>query len=322
VLNRTERTSIKRCVLRLYLMSEYPFFSVVIPTYNRAAFIEATLQSVLGQTYPHYEVIVVDNCSADNTKELLQPHIRAGRIRFIEHEQNYERARSRNTGMNAARGDFVTLLDSDDFMYPTNLADAAEYAFAHPDIKCFHNLHEFVDSERNVLRRYPMPSLKNQLKAIASGNFMSCIGNFIHREIYTRYQFDTRPELTGGEDWEFWLRVLADYKLGRIEKINSGILQHGGRSVNNQSLDSMKTGLEYLCVKLATDAHLSEVYHPYLKRIRANSLIYLAILANTGGLFAEARKYLIEAVTVDFRLLANPRFWRVARRACLRLQPK
>ncbi len=307
---------------RLHLMNEYPFFSVVIPTYNRATFIEATLQSVLSQTYPHYEVIVVDNCSTDNTKELLQPCIRAGEVRFIEHEQNYERARSRNTGMNAARGDFVTLLDSDDFMYPTNLADAAEYARAHPDIKCFHNLYEFVDPQRNVLRRYPMPSLKNQLKAIASGNFMTCIGDFIHREIYQRYQFDTTQELTGGEDWEFWLRVLADYKLGRIEKINSGILQHGGRSVNNQSVDSMKIGLEHLCAKLATDPHLSQVYRPYLKRIRANSLLYMAILANTGGLFGEARKYLTEAVTRDFRLLANPRFWRVARRACLRLQPK
>ena len=314
--------SVKRCVRRLHLMSEYPFFSVVIPTYNRAAFIEATLQSVLSQTYPHYEVIVVDNCSTDNTKELLQPCIRAGRLRLIEHEQNYERARSRNTGMNAARGDFVTLLDSDDFMYPTNLADAATYACAHPEIKCFHNLYEVVDSERNVLRRYPMPSLKNQLKAIASGNFMTCIGDFIHREIYQRYQFDTKQELIGGEDWEFWLRVLADYRVGRIEKINSGILQHSGRSVNNQSLDSMKIGVEYLWAKLATDAHLSEVYRPYLKRIRSNSVLYMAILANTGGLFADARKYLSEAVTIDFRLLANPRFWRVARRACLRLQPK
>lgn len=302
-------------------MSEYPFFSVVIPTYNRAAFIKATLQSVLSQTYPHYEIIVVDNCSTDNTKELLQPFIRAGQIQFIEHEQNYERARSRNTGMKAARGDFLTLLDSDDFMYPSNLADAATYARAHADIKCFHNLYEVVDSQNEVLRRYPMPSLKNQWKAIASGNFMTCIGNFIHREIYQRYEFDTTVGLTGGEDWEFWLRVLADYKVGRIEKINSGILQHSGRSVNNQSLDSMKIGLEYLSAKLAGDPHLSEVYRPYLKRVRANSLLYMAILANTSGLFDEARKYLKKAVAIDFRCLVNQRFWRAARRAYLRLQP-
>jgi hypothetical protein len=166
-----------------------------------------------------------------------------------------------------------------------------------------------------------MPSLTNQVKAIANGNFMSCIGNFIHRDIYQNYQFDTTRELSGGEDWEFWIRVLADYKVGRIEKINSGILDHGGRSVNNQNLGTMQLGLQHVCAKLASDPHLSEVYGPHLKRIRASSLVYLAILANTGAMFGEARRFLMEAARIDPGLLAKPRFWRVARRAWLRLQP-
>src|SRR2546422_10993365 len=103
----------RRSSVQLQAMTEYPFFSVVIPTYNRAAFIKATLQSVLSQTYAHFEIIVVDNCSTDNTGEVLGPFIRAGQIQFIKHERNLERARSRNTGMKAARGDFLTLLDSD-----------------------------------------------------------------------------------------------------------------------------------------------------------------------------------------------------------------
>jgi glycosyltransferase involved in cell wall biosynthesis len=322
VLQRPGARDIESRVRRLHLMSEYPFFSVVIPTYNRAAFIEATLQSVLNQTYPHYEIIIVDNCSTDNTEELLQKHIQADQIRFIKHDRNYERARSRNTGMSVARGDYVTLLDSDDFMYPNNLAHAADYARTHPDIKCFHSIYELVDTERNVLRRYPMPSLKNQLRAIAEGNFMSCIGNFIHREIYQNYRFDTTEDLTGGEDWELWLRVLADYKVGRIEKIDSGILHHGARSVNHHSLKTIRSGLDYLCRKLATDPHLSEVYRPYLKRIKANSFLYIATLANGAGLFGEARHCMVDAVATDFRVLAKTRFWRVARRAWLKLQPR
>jgi glycosyltransferase involved in cell wall biosynthesis len=302
------------------LMNEYPSFSVVIPTYNRAGFIEATLKSVLAQTYPALEVIIVDNCSTDDTDQVLDPYVRAGQIHLIKHDQNYERARSRNTGMRAARGDFVTLLDSDDFMYPTNLADAAEYARAHPDIKCFHNLFESVDSSGKMLYRYPMPDLKDQLKAIAHGNFMSCIGNFIHRDIYQHYAFDTNPDLTGGEDWEYWLRVLADFKLGRIDKINSGVQQHPGRSVNNQNLENMKRGLDHLCRKVATDPHLSHVYGQYLKQIRANSHLYLAILANTGGMFAEAQRFLLRAIRADSRLFASPRFWRISRRAVFRLR--
>ncbi len=299
----------------LIAMNQYPSFSVVIPTYNRAAFIEATLRSVLTQTYAHYEIIIVDNCSTDDTEQRLQPYIRAGQIKFIKHDRNYERARSRNTGMSVARGDFVTLLDSDDFMYENNLADAADYARAHPEIKCFHNLYELVDAQRTMISRFPVPSLDNQHKAIAKGNFLTCIGDFIHREIYERYRFDTTPELTGGEDWEYWLRVLADYKLGRVEKVNSGILQHPGRSVNNQNIESMQNGLSHLFMKVSKDPHLSEVYGPYLKEIRTASLLYLAILANTGGYFEQSRQFVREALGIDPRLLMSPRLWRIARRA-------
>ena len=300
-------------------MSQFPFFSVIIPTYNRAAFIEETIASVLQQNYPHYEIIVIDNCSTDNTEELLQPFIRAGQIQFIKHEENYERARSRNTGMDAARGDFVTFLDSDDFMYQDNLADAARYAQAHPESLCFQNLFELVDGQRNLIYNFKFPSLANQTKAIAYGNFMSCIGDFIHREIYSRYRFDTSPEVTGSEDWDFWLRVLADYKVGRIEKINNGIRHHEGRSVNNQDLVSLRQGLEQIIAKITEDPHLKEVYRRYLKHIEATSLIYTAILANSGFRYGEALRYLYGAVKKDISILISRRFIKTLQVALFRL---
>jgi glycosyltransferase involved in cell wall biosynthesis len=300
-------------------MSQFPFFSIIIPTYNRAAFIEATLQSVFEQTYPHYEIIVIDNCSTDNTEELLRPFIKANQIQFIKHEENYERARSRNTGMDAAKGDFVTFLDSDDFMYPTNLADAAEYARTRPESKCFHNLYELVDADRNVIYSFKFPSLENQTKAITRGNFMSCIGDFIHREIYTQYRFDTRPEVTGSEDWDFWLRVLADYRVGRIEKINNGIRHHEGRSINNQNLVSLQHGLEQVIAKISQDKHLATVYRRYLKHIEATSLVYVAILANSGFRYTEALRYLRAAVAKDFSILTSARFIKTMQIALFRL---
>jgi len=300
-------------------MSQFPFFSIIIPTYNRAAFIETTLQSVFEQTYPHYEIIVIDNCSTDNTEELLRPFIQANKIQFIKHEENYERARSRNTGMSAAQGDFVTFLDSDDFMYPTNLADAAEYARMHPESKCFHNLFELVDADRNVIYSFKFPSLKNQTRAIAHGNFMSCIGDFIHREIYTQYRFDITPAIIGSEDWDFWLRVLADYKVGRIEKINNGIRHHEGRSINNQNLVSLQQGLEQVIAKISQDEHLATVYRRYLKHIEATSLVYVAILANSGFRYTEALRYLSSAVAKDFSILMSRRFIKTLQIALFRL---
>src|SRR5436305_9177608 len=104
-------------LLKNYMKAEPVFFSIVIPTYNRADLILETLETVFNQTYKNYEAIVVDNCSSDNTLELLAPLVEKHKIRYIRHDRNYERSKSRNTGMDAATGDFLTFLDSDDFMY-------------------------------------------------------------------------------------------------------------------------------------------------------------------------------------------------------------
>lgn len=290
------------------------FFTVVIPTYNREQFIGDTLESVFGQTYPHYEVIVIDNCSTDNTQEVLNPLIESGKIRFFQNERNLERAFSRNVGLENANGDFVTLLDSDDFMHPNCLADAADFAQANLQIKCFHNLYELVNGDGKVVHRYKFPPLKNRKHAIASGNFMSCIGNFVHREIYQNYRFDTIQDLTGGEDWEFWLRVIADYEVGRIGKYNCSIQHHSERTVNNQGIEAMERGLRYLVQKFRADEHLSEVYRDYLNRIEAGCFLYLNLLANDGQLRKPAFSYLLQSLKADRSVIFTNRFLRSFRR--------
>jgi len=287
-------------------------FSVVIPTFNRAALIGATLDSVLRQTYPHFEVIVVDNCSTDKTEEVIATYVASGRVRFIKHDQNYERACSRNTGLASARGDFLTLLDSDDFMYPTNLQDAADFVAANPKTKCFHNLYEFVDAGHRVVYRPKFPDLKNQLKAIAQGNFMSCIGDFIHREIYTQFKFNTDPELVGSEDWEFWLRVLSRYEVHRLEKVNSGVRQHAARSISCQNLESAERSLQRVIESVLADPHLAKAYAPYLNRIEASSMMYLATMANSGAQYSRAPAYLARALKKQLRILTSSRFLRIS----------
>lgn len=300
-------------------MSDYLTFSVVVPTYNRAAFIERTLQSVLAQTYPHYEIIVVDDCSTDNTEELLRPLINSGKIRFIRHDQNRERGYSRNTGMEAATGDFLTLLDSDDLMYPNNLEDAAKYAQANPKSKFFYNLHELIDLAGNVVYRTKHPTQKDQIKAIACGNFMSCIGEFMHREVYGQYRFDTDRVMSGTEDWDFWLRVLAKYRAGKIEKVNSGLTHHHGRSVNNLDIASLQTSLERIVRKIYDDPQLAAVYRPYFKQMEANYLIYLAIQANSGMIYETALNYLRQAAAKDLSVVATRRFLRALQIALFKM---
>ena len=94
-----------------------PTFAVVIPTYNRAARLVNTLETVFRQEEPAAEIIVVDNCSTDETPavmaELMETH---ATLSYHRHEKNLERSASRNTGMSQATADYVTFLDSDDLM--------------------------------------------------------------------------------------------------------------------------------------------------------------------------------------------------------------
>jgi len=233
-------------------------FSVVIPTYNRAHLILKTLNSVLNQSFRDFEILVVDNCSTDNTCEVLSQVLDSGKVKFIRHDRNYERAKSRNTGMENAQGEYVTFLDSDDLMWRSNLEDADTYIMENPDIRFFHNLYNIVSTDNKMIYSPRFPRTKNLAKAIASGNFLSCIGVFIHKEVYQGIRFDTNSLLTGSEDHEFWLRVAAKYsRLGRINKVNSSLVSHGERSFNIKNIDDIRRRYQYIIKKIQEDTSLS-----------------------------------------------------------------
>lgn len=295
-----------------------PTFAVVIPTYNRAELVLKTLDSVFAQRRAADEVIVVDNASTDDTEARLAPLAEAGRITYIRHPVNRERAASRNTGMGAATADWVTFLDSDDLMYPDALADAEAFAIANPRLRVFQNRYELVDEAGTVLHRHRFPSLRDPRRAIADGNFMSCIGDFLHRDLYTRYAFDVDGEVSGAEDWLFWIRVLADHEVGRIEKINSGIVDHSGRTLAAPDLDQATRRIRAVVARVHEDPHLAERYRRHLRLLDGAGWLFLASLANGAGRHRAARGFLARGARTDPRAILSLRFVRTAQLAARR----
>jgi glycosyltransferase involved in cell wall biosynthesis len=99
-----------------------PFVSVIMPAYNRASFLARAINSVLCQTYPRLEVIVVDDGSTDMTAKLMaDQYLNEPRVRCLRHPSNQGAQRARNTGIRAARGSFIAFLDSDDEWLPDKL---------------------------------------------------------------------------------------------------------------------------------------------------------------------------------------------------------
>jgi len=285
-----------------------PLFSIVIPTYNRAHLILNTLKYVFAQTYSKFEVIIVDNKSTDNIVEVLQPLIDTGKVRFIQHDKNYERSKSRNTGMENAKGDFLTLLDSDDIIFPAFLEDAAAFVKDNPTIQFFHNRHNLIDEVGNLVYKYTFPAINDTPEHMVYGNYLSCNGVFLSKEIYNNYRLDESPGLIGSEDYEFWLRIAAKYKAGRIEKYNSAMVSHSGRSIVAFTLEETMAQQDYIINKFKQDEVLNNAYNPYYKKISASFCIYTAVLANQSGKYGKAIHYLKQAFAVEPSVLLQKRF--------------
>ena len=88
--------------------------SIIMPSYNTARFLDETIASVLNQTYTNWELIIVDDCSSDNTDEVVQKYLSDERIKYLKNEKNSGAAVSRNRALLEAKGKWIAFLDSDD----------------------------------------------------------------------------------------------------------------------------------------------------------------------------------------------------------------
>ena len=126
-------------------MTATPKISVIIPTYNRAALLPRAVGSVLAQTYADFELLIVDDCSTDDTPAVIAGFTDS-RVRSLRQDTNRGRSAARNTGIGAARGEFLAFLDSDDEFTPTSLADRlAVFESAPPEVALVYGWMYVVD---------------------------------------------------------------------------------------------------------------------------------------------------------------------------------
>lgn len=132
--------------------------SIIVPVYNRASKIERALRSIEAQTYPHWEVIVIDDGSTDGTPEVVKRIAEKDRrIRLIRHECNRGAQAARNTGIRAAKGEWIAFLDSDDEWLPHSLKVRLEEA-RRRNVKVVHS-DCYVIKEDGSLKLYGIPPL-------------------------------------------------------------------------------------------------------------------------------------------------------------------
>lgn len=289
-------------------------FSVIVPTYNRAALIAATLRSLLAMEYDNFEVIVVDDGSKDNTADVVAA-IGDSRLSYYKKE-NGERGAARNYGVQKATKDYVTFLDSDDLVYPNHLSEAAKLVEQCQQPEFFHLAHQWVDPEGKVLKKYN--NLAGDLnKKLLAGNIFSCIGVFIKRGVALQYPFYEDRKLAGTEDWLLWLQLAARYKIYYSNTITSALVHHDERSVLGFNTQAMLDRTNILVSQLKADQTFMAKYGTHVADVEAHMYSYIAIHLAIDKHKRDAINFLLKATRLNIKELFTKRALAIVRKVVM-----
>ena len=208
--------------------------TIIIPTYNYAEYVREAVVSVIGQTYRPIEIIVVDDGSQDNTREVLAEFINAGKIHYI-YQDNKGLAAARNTGLRSSGGEYISFLDADDLMDEKKIEIQARYLDQHPECGVtFSDFRFFKDNDRSNLIKPPVHhSGELTLRDFIRGNFMPVHTTLVRQDVFKKAgYFD--ESLRECEDSDLWIRaMMAGIRFFYMDQVLAFYRLHGRQMVGS-----------------------------------------------------------------------------------------
>ncbi len=200
-----------------------PKATVIIPTYNRVKTLERSIRSILAQTYTDYELIIIDDGSTDNTKELIM-EIKDDRIHYIKSPVNRGAANARNIGIRAAKGEYIAFQDSDDEWVPDKLEKQVKVLDStDAEIGMVYSRF-FYDLGGNRILKHPPESMSYEEKSgyiypqMLKQNLIGTPTMLVRKECLNKVGM-FNASLKSLEDWELCLRISKEYKVYFIDEL-------------------------------------------------------------------------------------------------------
>ncbi len=200
-----------------------PTVSVITPVYNGERYLRAALDSLLAQTYPDWELVIVDDGSTDGTPDILASYSDRRIVKL--RQPNSGEAAARNAGLANAHGEYIAFLDADDLYLPTALADFTAFMDTHPQIDAVFSDGYFCDESDQRLMR-----LSEHRPGIYTGHILEPlvlspsvitvpVCTMTRRAAIEREQLQFDQQLVIGPDWDFWIRLARYARFAYLDKL-------------------------------------------------------------------------------------------------------
>ncbi len=244
-----------------------PFFSVVIPSFNRAHLIGKTIESVINQTFTDFELIIVDDGSTDDTEAVINNYTDA-RIHYV-YQENGERGKARNTGTQLAGGNYVFFLDSDDLLYSHHLQHGFDQIERLEQPAFFSARYTLINGEK---KKPATPLTKKTIKAKTVRQNPFACQFYLRRDVALMFPFSENRNLKIGEDWEVILKIAVRFPLYFSNQITAAIVVHSERTMEVAAIQTILESRTILIENLTQDLEITT-------KIRENVWVELTTLA-------------------------------------------
>jgi len=220
---KNEQQGLSRCENKNW--HKRPLVSIIMPTYNHEEFIDTAIQSVLAQTYPSWELLVVDDGSTDRTVEIVRQYQKQDpRIRLVErpHKGIQALGESYNLALSMAKGELIAILEGDDF-WPEDKLEKQVPSFEDPDVVLTWGICGYVDAKGNLLGRSRPPkhgclSGRQAFQALLLRNFIPTVTVMVRAHALKAVGF-IQPHGAPFVDYPTWLELVDRGKLCFVDEI-------------------------------------------------------------------------------------------------------
>ena len=229
-------------------MNYQPLVSVIIATRNREKYIKKAIESVIDQSYNNIELIIVDGGSTDNTKKIVQPYLKDGRVHYIC-KKDRSPAEGRNNGIKISQGKYIAILDSDDFWCnQLKLEKQVKFLEEHSDYVLVSGGAIAVDKTGKECYKVMAPETDEEIREIMLSDCLFPHGTVVFRKNDWQRAggYDKRSEIGLSEDWNLWLKFGEYGKFYSFQEYFLYYLQGEQSRTSNLSERNMRFNLELI----------------------------------------------------------------------------